>query len=163
MRSVKHSSPRGSSGRARQIVCGVAAAFASVPALAALGGNSASIETDRVAVRGITHTVTQMQSYDRHDISTADGLQLHEYADRSGRVFAVTWQGRAVPDLRTLLGQHYAEYASAARAPRPGGHHVFAARSGHLLIQIMRLQRGFIGDARVPELVPPGVSSEGLH
>ncbi|HEX4377305.1 MAG TPA: DUF2844 domain-containing protein [Steroidobacteraceae bacterium] len=132
------------------------------PATAALGGDVASIESDRQALGG-SHVVTRMQHYDRHEIATASGLRVHEFADTTGRVFALSWDGQAQPDLQTLLGNHYSEYSSAAKVRRVANHHVFSAQSGGLVIQIIRRPRGLTGMASVPALMPAGIDAQELR
>ncbi len=138
------------------------AMLACAPAMAALGGDVPSIERDRQAIGG-THAITQTEHYDRHDLETAAGLRVHEFADRSGRVFALSWEGPAQPDLLTLLGSHYSEYTSALQARRIANHHVFSARSGNLTIQIIRRPRGLSGAASIAALIPAGVDPRELH
>ncbi|MBV8308582.1 MAG: DUF2844 domain-containing protein, partial [Gammaproteobacteria bacterium] len=93
-----------------------AATCATAPALAALGGDVRSVESDRANVKGELR-VTPTVAYDVHEIRTAAGVVIHEYVSRGGQVFAVSWRGPGRPDLGPLLGSYSAQLAQAA--PRP--------------------------------------------
>jgi hypothetical protein len=150
---------RGARWRAAGLVClGLALANASH---ASLGEPVNSIARDRAAMHGTALTITPMAGYDRHEITTAEGAQVHEYTTPQGSVFAVAWSGPVLPDLQSLLAAHYAEYTSAAREHR-GSHHVFTMKSDRLDLRLVKLPRGFAGTASVPELVPAGVRVEDL-
>jgi hypothetical protein len=128
---------------------------------ASLGEPVNSVAGDHAAMHGTALTITPMAGYDRHEITTAEGTQVHEYATPEGSVFAVAWSGAVLPDLKSLLASHYAEYASAAREHR-SSHHVFTMKSDGLELRLERLPRGFAGTASVPALVPAGVRVEDL-
>ncbi len=133
------------------------------PALAHLGGDIDSVGADRDALRAELHT-TPMQQYDLHEISTASGTVVHEYATRQGTVFAVTWQGPLPPDLRQLFGSYYDKYQSTAAARvRPGMHRQLNIAAGDLVVQSSGHLRAFRGRAYVPSLVPAGVSVVDLQ
>lgn len=137
------------------------AAWMSAPAWANLGGDGASVMADSAALRGQLRTTPTVQ-YDMHAISN-DGLVVHEYTTRQGRVFAVTWQGPFKPDLRQLLGDYFASYQSAASQQRAGSHRVFALSRPDLVIESTGRLRGFRGLAYLPALVPSGVSVQQLR
>jgi hypothetical protein len=132
------------------------------PAAAHLGGDADSVSADRDALRAELRT-TPMQQYDLHEITTASGTRVHEYATRQGTVFAVTWQGPVPPDLRQLFGNYYDQYQSAvAKQPRPGMHRQLTIGGGDLVVQSSGHLRAFSGKAYVPSLVPAGVSAADL-
>jgi len=70
----------------------VIALYSSAPAVAALGGDIASVETDRVSMKG-AQSVTSGIGYSVHEIQTAAGMVIHEYVSAQGKVFAVSWRG----------------------------------------------------------------------
>jgi hypothetical protein len=132
------------------------------PAAAHLGGNVDSVGADRAALRAQLRS-TPMQQYDLHEITTAGGTLVHEYATRQGTVFAVTWQGAVPPDLHQLFGNYYEQYQSAVAAqPRPGMHRHLSIAAGDLVVQSTGHLRAFHGRAYVPSLVPAGVSAADL-
>ena len=51
-----------------------------------------------------------------HEIATTYGTSVREYRlGADGKVFAVSWSGPVIPDLRQVLGSYYAQFAQAAR------------------------------------------------
>ena len=134
---------------------------------AGLGDVVGSSTADRAASFADAVTTTTMGAYDRKDLTTADGGSVREYvtqaAANGGTVFAVTFAGPTMPDLKAVLGAHYDAYLTAARAHR-GNHHVlsFVADDG-MVMRIVKLQRGFAGQARLPAQMPRGVTLEDLR
>lgn len=132
-------------------------------ALAHLGGDADSIDTDRRVFHAELRS-TPMQQYDRHDITTEAGTVVHEYATRQGTVFAVTWQGPLPPDLQQLFGKYYEQYQTAGSARlRPGMHRQLTVAGADLVVQSTARLRAFGGSAYVPSLVPAGVSVAALQ
>ena len=84
-------------------------------AAAALGEPETSVQTDVARLRG-SITVTSHANYKLHEIQLPSGTQLREFAGLDGKVFAVAWNGPAVPDLRQTLGQYFDNYLTAAKA-----------------------------------------------
>ena len=128
----------------------------------ALGGSREEIARDQEALGGTRTTVTSGQGYEVHEMITADGTTVRQYVEPSGRVFAVTWSGRFRPNLKVLLGSHYAAYEAAARAPHTG-HHVLSVSTGDLTLTLVQLPRGWSGRAHLTSLVPSWVDVEQLR
>src|ERR1700688_420796 len=82
---------------------------------AALGGDAASVLADGIAAQGIVHAVIRQQ-YDIEEFTADAGVQLREYLNRAGVVFAVSWTGPVLPDLERLLGTHFAAYTEGLAA-----------------------------------------------
>jgi hypothetical protein len=139
----------------------VAGGFA-ISAQAGLGETADSIARDHSALRGQTLVKTASAAYDRHEITLASGTKVREYVSKDGKVFAVGWSGPTLPDLKTVLAGHYDAFVSAASAPRHN-HHVLSVSTPDLELQNTRLQRGFVGHAHVPSLVPAGTSMAELN
>lgn len=87
-------------------------------------------------------------------ISTLNGVQVTQYANSAGMVFAVAWSGPAQPDLHALLGQNAAVLAHPDTARSTLGRGVF--RQNNLRIQIFGRLRDVHGQAYIPSLTPPG-------
>jgi hypothetical protein len=132
-----------------------------IAANAALGGDVASVERDQRALNA-SRTVLHGSAYDLHIVRSADGVELHEYVDVTGRVFAVNWSGRRAIDVSTLLGAQKARYVEAARAHR-GTHHVLTIHDPDLEVAVMRMPRGWSGHATLTTAVPAGVSPQDLR
>jgi hypothetical protein len=133
------------------------------PAAAHLGGDADSVSADRDILHAELRS-TPMQQYSLHEISTAAGTLVHEYATPQGTVFALTWQGPLPPDLRQLFGNYYKQYQDAAAAQaRPGMHRQLNITRPDLVVQSTGRLRNFRGKAYVPSLVPAGVSVADLQ
>ena len=140
-----------------------AAAFALAPeANAGLGEGVDSVARDHAMLRAHAATLVPMQSYDVHEMTTPDGGRVREYLSRGGTVFAVTFSGRAMPDLGALLGSHYPDYVAATSARRTN-HKVLAINEPGLVMEVVKLPRGITGSAHVPALLPAGVSARELR
>ncbi len=147
----------------RAVAASIALAISSA-ALAALGGDSASVATDRVAFAAQLRSTAMLQ-YDVHEISSGD-LMVREYVSRQGQVFAVTWQGPVPPNLRQLLGDYFPRFQSAAVAAHqqsPGQHRQFSLAQPDLVIQSVGRLRNFHGIAYLPNLLPAGVIAAQLQ
>ena len=132
-----------------------------ISAQAGLGEGADSIARDHGALQAQADSKTTTASYDRHEITMASGTRVREYVSRAGKVFAVSWSGPTLPDLKTVLAGHYADFVSAASAPRHN-HHVLTISTPDLVLQNSRLPRGFAGHAHIPSLVPAGTSAGAL-
>jgi len=130
-------------------------------AQAALGASNASAARDHEALRG-TLAVTPMQRYEVHQIVSASGVTVREYATHTGPVFAVTWSGPHVPDLKLLLGGYFERYVTLAKTHRTG-HHVLSIDTPDLVMSVVRFQRTASGRAYIPRLLPSGVSRAELR
>jgi hypothetical protein len=137
------------------------ALFAISPAWAALGSDAASIVADRAHFQASVN-VQQHALYDIHEMTLSSGTSVREYAAPGGVVFAIGWDGPAMPDLHQTLGAHFGEYLAAARANQDGHHHL-AAQRGDLVIMSAGHVRAFAGRAYLVSAVPPGVSIDELQ
>jgi hypothetical protein len=122
---------------------------------AALGGAPTSVQTGALSLSGAA-TVEHAANYDRHQTTQADGSVVREYVSPRGTVFAVAWSGRTTPDLKTLLGAHYATYTAELAKQRPS-HHVMTVSTPDLVVTIVRYQHTGSGSASLPAEVPAGV------
>jgi hypothetical protein len=135
--------------------------FAVSSAWAALGSDAASIVADRAHFQASV-TVRPHSLYDIHEMTLSTGTTVREYAAPGGVVFAIGWDGPAMPDLQQTLGAHFEEYLAAARANQSGHHHL-AAQRGDLVIMSTGHMRAFAGRAYLASAVPPGVSIDELR
>jgi hypothetical protein len=83
------------------------------PALAALGGDAASVQADGVHMKAAVR-VTPSSTFSVHQISSAAGIVVREFVGTDGKVFAVSWSGPLNPDLRQVLGGYYGQFLQAA-------------------------------------------------
>ena len=128
-------------------------------AFAALGGNAASVDTDRVRVQGALMRIVRSDGYALHEIRSASGTMIREYVNSSGVVFAVAWQGPWLPDLRQVLGDHFDQYQTAMRSIQRArrGRGAVVIDQPDLVVQTSGHPRAFSGRAYVPGLLPSGI------
>lgn len=127
------------------------------PAFAALGGDASSVDADRVSLKGALTSYSTVKGYGVHEITTPAGVHVSEYL-AGGKVFAVSWRGPFIPDLRQMLGAYYASYAQAVRAPHPGGHRHLSIEQPGLVVESGGRMRAFYGRAWDPALLPQNFS-----
>lgn len=135
--------------------------LASRGALATLGGDVSSVESDRVHMKAASVTTTATDLYTVHQMQTPGGTTVREYASSNGIVFAVTWSGPFPPDLRQALGTYFQTYQTAPRAKRYGHTHDVLTQP-NLVVHSGGHLRAFFGSAYVPQLVPAGVAIDQL-
>lgn len=136
---------------------GVAASCYSYSASAVLGGDEASVQADRLQMNGTIRT-TQSGGFTLHEIQAASGAAVKEYVSPAGVVFALSWTGPSLPDLRQLLGPYFDTYVEAANAQRTGLGPINVQQPG-LVVQSGGKMRAFFGRAYVPAMIPPGVTA----
>ena len=131
-------------------------------ARAGLGGDAASALADASELHGAVNSMSLSQ-YDVQEITTGTGMRVREYVNRDGVVFAVSWTGPVLPDLQRLLGTHYVEYTTALAAlNRPGLRRSVRVDLPELIVESGGHLRAYAGRARLPALVPAGVSAADL-
>jgi hypothetical protein len=145
----------------RTVISSVAIGLACAPALAGLGGDATSVEADRASLKGALH-ITSAASYAVHEINSSDGMQVHEYVSPAGKVFAVSWRGAGIPDLRQMLGSYYGEFAQAASQPHYNHHHL-SVQTANVVVQSSGHARSFLGRAWVPALLPQNFASNDIN
>lgn len=146
------------------LLCALAVMIAPGPGRAALGGDAASVSADQKAMGG-TLTREQGSGYTMQQIDAPSGLVVREYLTDAGSVFAVTWRGPLLPDLRQLLGDYFEPYQQAADEARAshGRRGMLAIRLPDLVVQSGGHMRSFFGRAYLPGLVPPGMQAGALR
>lgn len=134
------------------------------PAHAVLGEPVASVHVDQMRLHGARRQSLGLR-YQVHDITQADGSVLRQFATPSGVVFAVSWRSHLKPNLSSLLGVHYENYARATRAAAPGRGFTRrnAIQAGDLVVTESQHLGFFSGQAFVRHLVPEGVDVNGLR
>ena len=139
----------------------VALVLAAAPAFAALGGDASSIDADRVHVQGALVGIQRLDTHAVHEIQSATGTTIREYLAPNGTVFAVSWNGPFMPDLRQVLGTYFDAYQRLARARR--GHGPLNLTDGDFVVQVAGHMRSFSGRAYVGRLTPSGVQPAQLR
>jgi hypothetical protein len=134
------------------------------PLWAALGEPAATVEHDRVMMKG------QRQSRNAAgysiDTITVGGMQVKEYVSLDGVVFAVVWKGTGFPDLRLLFGEYFDEYRTAlteARQRTPRVRQPFRMKSDRLVVERAGHSRSLWGRAYLPTHLPAGIKPEDIQ
>jgi Protein of unknown function (DUF2844) len=139
----------------------LAAALSPCIADAGLGQAETSVQTDAVRLKG-SIKATQYIGYQVQEIQMPSGTLVREFVATNGTVFAVAWNGPAVPNLRQILGQYFDNFVAAAQAKHAGHHHLQIQQSD-LVLQAGGHMRAFSGRAYLPQAVPAGVGIADLH
>ncbi|HWI83884.1 DUF2844 domain-containing protein [Ramlibacter sp.] len=146
---------------ARVVVAALALLVCSAAAQAALGEAADSVLRDHAALRGTALKHTPAAGFEVHETTTPEGTAVRQYVSGAGKVFAATWSGPALPDLKLVLGSHYAQYAADLQRGA-GNAKVVAMRTGAMVLRVVKLPRGMAGSAMVPALMPAGASVEDI-
>lgn len=133
--------------------------------LASLGGSASSVTADRVKMQAALLRIQAAQAYTLHEIQSATGTTVREYVSSSGDVFAVAWDGPAMPDLRQVLGDYFASYQSAVEASRATrrARGPLAIDTGDFVIQVSGHMRSFSGRAYLKRLMPASVQASAIR
>ena len=135
-----------------------------LPALAALGGDVASVHEDQAQMKGTLKT-TQAAAYTVHEIKASADTVVKEYVSPAGKVFAIIWHGQFIPNMQQLLGTYFDQYAQAAKAQREShvGRRPINIQQPELVFQNGGHMRSYFGRAYVPNMVPQGVNVDALQ
>jgi len=102
-------------------------------------------------------------AYSVHELALPSGTVVREFVAKSGTVFAVAWRGPAIPDLRQLLGAHFATYAGSPQRARGGRGHL-RVQDGALVVESSgRSRAGFRGRAYLHDALPAGVQMDEIQ
>jgi hypothetical protein len=94
------------------------------------------------------------------------GTAIREYTGADGIVFAVAWQGPAMPDLQELFGANFAPYiddVKASRTTRPAHSGPITIRRTGLVVESGGHMRAYLGRAWLPALLPSGISLNAIR
>jgi Protein of unknown function (DUF2844) len=136
------------------------------PARAALGGDASTIQADQVHMQG-TRRIAGADSYTVHEIQGASGTVVREYFSSQGIVFAVSWHGPWLPDMRQIMGSYFEPYAQAVQSHRDGslrlGRSPIMIQQPGLMVQSGGHPRSFAGKAYIPDMLPANVRAEDIQ
>ncbi len=128
-------------------------------AAAGLGGNVASVQADQAQLNAVLRA-TPANRYTQFELQLPSGTTVREYVSVSGTVFALTWEGPSLPDLRQLLGSYFQQYVDAVQGGGPGARLI---RQAGLVVYSGGHMRAFRGRAYIAQLQPQGVAAEELQ
>ncbi|HEX4268560.1 MAG TPA: DUF2844 domain-containing protein [Steroidobacteraceae bacterium] len=137
------------------------------PAYAGLGATTASIEADRMSMKGQLRARSGA-GYSVQEITAGSGTVVREYVSPSGVVFAVSWQGASMPNLQQTFGSYFTQFQAAVRArrtqqPHLRGHNHLEIHTPSLVVHAFGHMRQYFGVAYAPALMPANLSISDLH
>jgi hypothetical protein len=130
-------------------------------ASAALGEPEASVQSDVTQFRGSIKSSMRL-GFRMHEIQTSAGTVVHEFVGSDGNVFAVSWKGPMMPNLKLTLGRYFDQYASAPRAAVRDHRHL-QIRQENLVVLAHAHLRDYSGVAYLPQSLPGGVTVGDLQ
>lgn len=132
-------------------------------AMAALGGNAASVQADQIRLQASLQTIAA-QGYTVHELHAPTGIVVREFVSSSGEVFGVSWDGPWFPDMHQLLGSYFEQFQQAM-SQRTNGHgrRPIDITLPGLVVRIGGHPRHFAGQAYVPDMLPPGMKAEEIR
>ena len=138
------------------------------PAAAALGGSPSNFGAMPVKQggRSLAATATAADSAPAYTVSQStldSGTVVREYVNTQGTVFAVSWAGPALPDLRTLLGDKFAVLTTTAAKRPKAGHSQLAVDQQDVVIVSGGHMRAFAGHAWIPDALPAGFDTATIE
>src|SRR5471032_19529 len=127
-------------------------------AISAGGISSSSDPADATAPalhQAVNSTVRWQESTD------ANQIRVRQYVSAAGQVYAVSWDGPAMPDLAALLSTWFGAYQQSARAalPNTGSLHASRVNRSDLVVETAVRLREFSGRAWLPDALPAGVTA----
>ena len=126
---------------------------------AALGGDAASVNADQLELNATLRT-TPASQFTQFELQMPSGTMVREYVSPAGSVFAVTWEGPSLPDLRQVLGSYFQQYVDAIQG---GGVGSRVVEQPGLVVYSGGHMRAFRGRAYVPQLLPQGVTADAIQ
>jgi hypothetical protein len=165
------------SARGLALLSATTFAFLLPDAQASLGGNAASVSTDRTALAptgtastaatasSTTSATTGTSAYTMQSLVDAGGTTIHEYLDSSGTVFAIAWAGPFMPNLSQLLGTYFATYTSAVAANQASEtvRSPAAIDTGELVVKSGGHMQAFRGKAYLKNRLPGGFTVDQIR
>ena len=135
------------------------------PASATLGSDVTTVNEDRAKMQGALMSITRNDRFEVHELQASNGTKVREYVSSTGTVFAVSWEGPWMPDLRQVLGPYFDAYQRTVPAVRNArrSHGPMTFRSGDLVVQIGGHPRAFAGRAYIQRLMPQGLQAETIR
>ena len=135
-------------------------------AYAALGGSPSNFGDTpvRQAARSLAAASGDSSAVYTVSQSTLDsGTVVREYSNTLGIVFAVSWSGPALPDLRTLLGDKFAVMTSSAGKRPKAGHSQLSVNQPDVVIVSSGHMRAYAGHAWIPGALPAGFDTSVIE
>ena len=136
---------------------------------ASLGGapsdfpNAAARARQLGAVAPGAQSAKATSAYTISETTLDSGTVVREYSGADGRVFAVSWNGPFLPDLRTLLGQQFTALTDETSSRRQAGRGRVRVERPDLVIESGGHMRAWQGRAWIVSALPAGFSTEAIQ
>jgi hypothetical protein len=129
---------------------------------AGLGNKPANLGPRVLAAQ--THSAsTGAAAYTDSEKKLESGTVVHQYSDANGTVFAVSWSGPYLPDLKELLGIHFDTMVEhAKKMPRAARRSHFMLKQSDLVIVSSGHMGAFEGRAWLPGKLPAGFNPRDI-
>lgn len=154
-----HHRPKGFLMRATKIIHVFLLAYASV-SQAALGGLAEQFNAQDTAL--VAHVTSAGANYIIRDTTLATGTHVSEYVSDGGLVFAVTWKGPILPNLKSLLGKHFDKMVAESRKAPRAGRSKLDVSLPDVVINSGGHMRAFEGSAWIPSEFPAGFTADDI-
>jgi hypothetical protein len=139
---------------------------ASLAAHASLGGaptafHDASINGARA--RALAASSVTAANYTVNSTTLTSGTTVREYVGADGTVFGVSWSGPFQPDLRNLLGDHFATMTAEAARQAHAGHSQLYVNRPDVTIESTGHMRAYAGRAWINAKLPAGFNVQDIQ
>ena len=131
-------------------------------AFAGLGG-APSAPGPRILSNTSAPAFTPASSYTDLKKTLDSGTELHEYVNSNGTVFAVSWQGPYMPDLKEMLGTRFQDLLDHVRTQSRGARSQVRLAREDLVIYSGGRPGAFEGRAWIPALLPAGFDTGAIQ
>ncbi|MDR3412443.1 MAG: DUF2844 domain-containing protein [Formivibrio sp.] len=122
---------------------------------AGLGSTPANLGQQVIATKENPMS-TGSSSYTYLEKTLDSGTAVHEYVAADGAVFAVSWSGPYLPDLKEILGAHFdTMVAQSGKQARAGRSPLFLQRDDVVIVSAGHMG-AFEGKAWIPGKLPAG-------
>jgi hypothetical protein len=154
---------------ARLLALAAVALASALPCYASLGkapsdfGGTTARQAKSLAATSTGSATSAATTYTVTATTLASGTVVREYVNTSGVVFAVSWTGPFLPDLRTLLGDQFSALTTeSARHPKAGHNRVNVSGSD-VVIESGGHMRAYTGRAWITSLLPTGFDTDEIE
>jgi len=90
------------------------------------------------------------------------GTQIKEFVNAENVVVGVSWQGPTLPNLKSLLGEHFDKFVNRPVA-HSANHRSAELTTDELVVQSHGQMRNFAGKAYLPKLLPTGFNPDQIN
>jgi len=116
-----------------------------------------------VRARALAAGSANVTNYNVNTTKLTSGTVVREYVGSDGTVFAVSWNGPFMPDLRTLLGDQFKTMTTeAARRPMAGRSQLYIDRPD-VSIESTGHMRAYAGRAWIKAQLPAGFNVQDIQ